>query len=76
MQNPLARIPGVGQVRIFGAGPYSMRVWLDPKRLQTFTLAGHFVQLRIAVDKALRECFLIGITACHHHGVAFGRADS
>jgi HAE1 family hydrophobic/amphiphilic exporter-1 len=38
VQNPLARIPGVGQVRIFGAGPYSMRVWLDPKRLQTFGL--------------------------------------
>jgi hydrophobic/amphiphilic exporter-1 (mainly G- bacteria), HAE1 family len=38
LQNPLARLPGVGQVRIFGAGPYSMRVWLDPKRLQTFGL--------------------------------------
>lgn len=38
MQNPLARVPGVGQVRIFGAGSYSMRVWLDPKRLQTFGL--------------------------------------
>src|SRR5258708_9238725 len=38
LQNPLARIQGVGQVRIFGAGSYSMRVWLDPKRLQTFGL--------------------------------------
>ncbi len=38
LQNPLARIPGVGQVRVFGAGPYSMRVWLDPKRLQIFGL--------------------------------------
>ena len=38
LQNPLARLPGVGQVRVFGAGPYSMRVWLDPKRLQTFGL--------------------------------------
>src|SRR5262252_7495502 len=38
VQNPLARLPGVGQVRIFGAGPYSMRVWLDPKRLQNFGL--------------------------------------
>src|SRR5262244_137370 len=38
LQNPLARLFGVGQVRIFGAGPYSMRVWLDPKRLQTFGL--------------------------------------
>ncbi len=38
LQNPLARIPGVGQVRVFGAGAYSMRVWLDPTRLQTFGL--------------------------------------
>jgi HAE1 family hydrophobic/amphiphilic exporter-1 len=38
LQNPLARIPGVGQVRVSGAGPYSMRAWLDPKRLQTFGL--------------------------------------
>lgn len=38
MQNPLARLPGVGQVRIFGAGPYSMRVWLDPNRLKQFNL--------------------------------------
>jgi hydrophobic/amphiphilic exporter-1 (mainly G- bacteria), HAE1 family len=39
LQNPLARLPGVGQVRVFGAGPYSMRVWLDPKRLETFNLS-------------------------------------
>jgi hydrophobic/amphiphilic exporter-1 (mainly G- bacteria), HAE1 family len=38
LQYPLGRLPGVGQVRVFGAGPYSMRVWLDPDRLQTFGL--------------------------------------
>ncbi|MBF0505876.1 MAG: efflux RND transporter permease subunit [Nitrospirae bacterium] len=38
LQNPLARLPGIAQVRVFGAGPYSMRVWLDPKRLQVFGL--------------------------------------
>jgi HAE1 family hydrophobic/amphiphilic exporter-1 len=38
LQNPIARLPGMGQVRVFGAGPYSMRVWLDPKRLQSFGL--------------------------------------
>ena len=39
LQNPLARLPGVGQVRVFGAGPYSMRVWLDPEKLEYFGLA-------------------------------------
>ena len=38
LQNPLARIPGVGQVFVRGAGPYSMRVWLDPKKLQDYSI--------------------------------------
>jgi HAE1 family hydrophobic/amphiphilic exporter-1 len=38
MQYPLGRLPGVGQVRVVGAGPYSMRVWLDPHRLQSYDL--------------------------------------
>ncbi|MBI3801493.1 MAG: efflux RND transporter permease subunit, partial [Deltaproteobacteria bacterium] len=38
LQNPLARLPGVGQVQIFGAGPYSMRVWLDPDKLKAYGL--------------------------------------
>ena len=29
----LARLDGVGDVQIFGAGEYSMRVWLDPQKL-------------------------------------------
>jgi HAE1 family hydrophobic/amphiphilic exporter-1 len=48
MQNPLARLPGVGQVRVFGAGPYSMRVWLDPRRLQDFSLTTQDVLNAIA----------------------------
>ncbi len=38
MQYPLARLPGVGQVRVFGAGQYSMRLWLDPNRLKQLGL--------------------------------------
>ena len=33
VKDELARIPGVGSVQIFGAGEYSMRVWLDPDKL-------------------------------------------
>ncbi|HEX3063905.1 MAG TPA: efflux RND transporter permease subunit [Dongiaceae bacterium] len=32
--NELARLPGVGNVNVFGVGQYSMRIWLDPQRLQ------------------------------------------
>src|SRR5262249_17574690 len=38
LQSPLARLPGVGQVQVLGAGPYSMRVWLDPDKLKSFGL--------------------------------------
>ncbi|HTW87480.1 MAG TPA: efflux RND transporter permease subunit, partial [Candidatus Binataceae bacterium] len=38
LQNPIARLPGVGQVQVLGAGPYSMRIWLDPLKLQTYGL--------------------------------------
>ncbi len=33
IRDVLSRLPGMGEVRIFGAGDYSMRVWLDPDRL-------------------------------------------
>src|SRR5271156_1138654 len=38
LQNPIARLPGIGQVQIFGAGAYSMRVWLDPQKLKGYGL--------------------------------------
>jgi multidrug efflux pump len=33
VRDVLARLPGMGEVRLFGAGDYSMRVWLDPQRI-------------------------------------------
>lgn len=38
LQQPLARLPGVGQVNVLGAGAYGMRIWLDPNKMQTFGL--------------------------------------
>src|SRR5256714_7733849 len=34
LRDELARLPGVGNVDIFGAGQYSIRVWLDPEKLK------------------------------------------
>ena len=34
----LYRVPGVGEVRIFGAGDYAMRIWVKPDRLATLGL--------------------------------------
>ena len=33
LQYALTRIQGVSQVQIFGAGPYAMRIWVNPDRL-------------------------------------------
>src|SRR5215475_4838199 len=33
IRDELSRLPGVGNVTVFGAGQYSMRVWLDPNKL-------------------------------------------
>ncbi len=32
IKDELARIEGVGDVRVFGAGDYSMRIWIDPDK--------------------------------------------
>src|SRR2546421_8528490 len=34
IRDELSRLPGVGNVTVFGAGQYSMRVWLDPNKLE------------------------------------------
>ena len=34
----LYRVPGVGEVRIFGAGDYAMRIWVKPDRLAALGL--------------------------------------
>ncbi|OYV37743.1 MAG: hydrophobe/amphiphile efflux-1 family RND transporter [Rhodospirillales bacterium 20-64-7] len=34
LQQQLARLPGVGNVTVFGAGQYAMRIWLDPALMQ------------------------------------------
>src|ERR1700759_4693692 len=34
IRDELSRLPGAGNVTVFGAGQYSMRVWLDPNKMQ------------------------------------------
>jgi Cu/Ag efflux pump CusA len=39
VKDRLTRIQGVGQVQVFGAGDYSMRVWIDPQKAAEHSLA-------------------------------------
>ena len=38
VKDALKRVPGVGDVQIFGERRYSMRVWLDPRKLASRAL--------------------------------------
>src|SRR5271163_2240235 len=47
LKDELARLPGVGNVNVFGAGQYSMRVWLDPEKLKARSLNAQDVVLAL-----------------------------
>ncbi len=49
VKDELSRLTGVGAVQVFGAGEYSMRVWLDPNRLASRQLTA------TDVIRAIRE---------------------
>lgn len=49
LKDEISRIPGVGDVSAFGAGDYSMRIWLDPDLLRARDLTTS------DVENALRE---------------------
>ena len=38
LRDKLARVPGVGDVTVFGIGQYSMRIWLDPEQMRQRSL--------------------------------------
>src|SRR5262245_1488098 len=39
LKDELSRLPGVGNVSVFGSGQYAMRVWLDPEKMKARGLA-------------------------------------
>ena len=47
LKDELSRLPGVGNVNVFGAGQYSMRVWLDPEKLKARSLNAQDVVLSL-----------------------------
>ncbi len=51
LQDPLSRVPGVGDVQAFGT-QYAMRVWLDPDKLSAFRLTPLDVSAAIQAQNA------------------------
>ena len=60
VKDRLARIEGVGQVQVFGAGDYSMRVWLDPQKVAEHDLAASDVSDAIRQQNVQAAAGVIG----------------
>ena len=43
VKDELAKIPGVGMVRLFGSGDYAMRIWLNPEKIAEKNLTANDV---------------------------------
>jgi hydrophobe/amphiphile efflux-1 (HAE1) family protein len=47
IKDVLARVDGVGSITVFGSRDYSMRIWLDPDRLQSMGMTANDVVLAL-----------------------------
>ena len=52
VRDVLARLPGVGQVQLFGSGDYAMRIWLNPQKLEARGLTAADVVAAITEQNA------------------------
>ncbi|MBW6424617.1 efflux RND transporter permease subunit [Rhizobium sp. XQZ8] len=60
VKDRLNRIQGVGQVQVFGAGDYSMRVWIDPQKAAEHGLAASDVSNAIRSQNVQAAAGIIG----------------
>ena len=51
IQDPMSRVPGVGEIQLFGA-QYAMRIWLDPLKLTQYNLTSADVLTAIRAQNA------------------------
>ncbi|MFS7198265.1 efflux RND transporter permease subunit [Rahnella inusitata] len=59
MQDPLARVSGVGSLQVFGA-EYAMRIWMDPTKLAAYNLMPSDVQSAIEAQNVQISAGKIG----------------
>ena len=60
VKDRLNRIQGVGQVQVFGAGDYSMRVWIDPQKAAEYGLAASDISNAIRSQNVQAAAGIIG----------------
>src|ERR1700722_3529462 len=60
LQDELARIPGIGQVKIFGAANYAMRIWVSPDTLAKLQLTVNDIASAISAQNVVNPAGTIG----------------
>ncbi|HET9833588.1 MAG TPA: efflux RND transporter permease subunit, partial [Vicinamibacterales bacterium] len=60
INDPIARIPGVGQINLFGGSDYAMRVWLRPDRISRLGLTIPDIANAIGAQNQLTPAGQIG----------------
>lgn len=60
MVNAIKRIPGVGDVQVFGAGPYAMRLWLNPEKMAALNITARDVMLAVQAQNEVNPAGKIG----------------
>ncbi|ROT45210.1 efflux RND transporter permease subunit [Pusillimonas sp. NJUB218] len=59
VQNPISRVPGVGDFRLFAA-PKAMRIWVDPAKMVGFNLSMSEVNAAVAQQNTLISAGILG----------------
>ncbi len=58
--DPIKRLAGVGDVQVFGAGRYAMRIWLDTKRMSSLNISIPEIKAAIAAQNTVNPSGQVG----------------
>jgi multidrug efflux pump len=71
VKDELGRLPGVGNVQVFGAGDFSMRVWLNPNKLASHNLTAADVVQAIREQNVQVAAGVLGAPPTNTRSTAF-----
>jgi multidrug efflux pump len=71
VKDELGRLPGVGNVQVFGAGDFSMRVWLNPNKLASHNLTASDVVQAIREQNVQVAAGVLGAPPTNTGSTAF-----
>ena len=64
LNDPLTRVPGIGNVQIFGAGQYAMRLWVKPDQLAKLGITVPEIVTAIQTQNTVNPAGQVGSAPC------------